>query len=156
MDVHFVYEFVEIILMASAKINEGLNCLVRIRRDVLTLSGGEDREHVIGEGSEVGDGAVDIGGFVDADERFVEDGEEVAEELEGDGFFDHGEHLGFVALSSVHLEELFEVCKELGALFHLLVDLWMISRLLGHLQGLLTLSTALFQATKALKTVPIC
>ena len=49
MDVHFVYEFVEVVLMASTKINEGLNCLVRIRRDVLTLSGGKDREHVVGE-----------------------------------------------------------------------------------------------------------
>lgn len=104
MDVHFVYEFVEIVLMASTKINEGLNCLIWIRRDVLTLSRGEDREHVVGEGSEVGDGAVDIGGFVDANEGFVEDGEEVAEEMEGDGFFDYREHLGFVALSSVHLE----------------------------------------------------
>lgn len=127
MDVHFVYEFVEIILMARTKINEGLNRLVWVRRDVLTLSGGEDGEHVVGEGSEVGDGAVDIGGFVDADEGFVEDGEEVAEEVEGNGFFNHGEHLGFVALSSVHLEELFEVGKELGALLHLLVDLWMVS-----------------------------
>lgn len=156
MDVHFVDEFVEIILMASTKIDEGLDCLVWIGGDVLTLSGSKDGEHVVGEGSKVGDGAVNIGRFVDADERFVEDGEEVAEEVKGDGFFDHGEHLGFVALSSVHLQELFEVGEELGALLHLLVGLWMISSLFGHLHGLLTLSTALFQATKALKTVPIC
>ena len=76
--------------------------------------------------------------------------------MEGDRFFNHGEHLGFVALSSVHLEELFEVGKELGALLHFLVDLWMVSQIWDHLHGLLTLSTALFQATKALKTVPIC
>lgn len=103
VDVYFVNEFVEIILMASAEIDEGLDCLVWIGRDVLTLSGGEDGEHVIGEGSEVSDRAVDIGGFVDTDEGFVEDSEEIAEEVEGDRFFDHREHLGFVALPSVHL-----------------------------------------------------
>ena len=156
MDVYFVNEFVEVILMASAEIDEGLDGLVWIGGDVLTLSGSEDRERVVGEGSEVGDGVVDIGGFVDADKGFVEDGEKVAEELEGDGLFDHGEHLGFVALPSIHLEELFEVGEELGALLHLLVDLWMVSSVFGHLDGLLTLSTALVQATYALKTVPIC
>ncbi len=96
-------EFVEIILMPSTKIDEGLDRLVWIGGDVLTLSGGEDGERVVREGSEIGDGAVDIGRFVDANKRFVEDGEEVAEEVKGDGFFDHGKHLGFVALPSVHL-----------------------------------------------------
>lgn len=127
MDVHFVDKFVKIVLMTSTQINEGLNRLVGIRRDVLTLSGGEDGEHVVGEGSKVCDGIVNIGGFVDADEGFVEDGEEVAEEAERDWFFNHGEHLGFVALSSIHLEELFEVGKKLRALLHLLVDLWMVN-----------------------------
>lgn len=156
MDVDFVDEFVEIVLMSSAEVNEGLDCLIWIGGNVLPLSGGEDGEHVVGKGSEVGNGVVDIGGFVDADERFVKNGEEVAEEVEGNRFFDHGEHLGFVALPSVHLEELFEVGEKLGALLHLLIDLWMVSPSIGHLHGLLTLSTALFQATKALKTVPIC
>ncbi len=156
MDVYLVDEFVEIILMASAEIDEGLDGLVWISGDVLTLSGGEDGEHIVGKGSEVGDGAVDIGGFVDADEGFIEDGEEIAEEAEGDRLFDHGEHLGFVALSRVHLEELFKVGKELGALLHLLVDLCMVSPVHGHPHRPLTLSTALFQATKALKTIPIC
>ena len=68
-------EFVEIILMASAEIDERLDCLVWIGGDVLTLRGGKDGEHVIGEGSEIGNGVVDVGGFVDADEGFVEDGE---------------------------------------------------------------------------------
>lgn len=156
VDVDFVNELVKIILMASAEIDEGLDCLVWIRRDVLTLSGSEDGEHIIGEGSEVGDGTIDIGGFVDADQGLVEDGEEVTEEVEGDGLFDHGEHLGFVALPSVHLKELLEVGEKLGALLHLLVDLWMVSPFFGDFHGPLTLSTALFQATKALKTVPIC
>ena len=102
MDVNFMYEFVKIILMASAKVNEGLDRLVWIGRDVLSLSREEDGEHVVGKGGEVADGAVDVGRFVDADEGFVEDGKEVAKEAEGDGFFDHREHLGFVTLSSVH------------------------------------------------------
>lgn len=156
VDVHLVNKFVEVVLMACAKIDEGLDCLIWIRRDVLALSGCEDGEHVVGEGCEVSDGTVDIGGFVDANQGFVKDCEKIAEEVEGDGLFDHGEHLGFVALPSVHLKELLEVGEKLGALLHLLVDLWMVSPLFDHVYGPLTLSTALFQATKALKTVPIC
>ena len=123
MDVDFVNKFVEVILMTSAEIDKGLDCLVWIGGDVLTLSRGKNGEHVVGEGSEVGNGVVDVGGFVDADEGFVENGEEVTEKVEGDGFFNHGEHLGFVALSSVHLQELFKIGEKLGALLHLLVDL---------------------------------
>ena len=147
MDVHFVHEFVEVVLVASAEVDEGLDGLVGVGGDVLTLSGGEDGEHVLGEGGEVGDGVVDVGGLVDADEGFVEDGEEVAEQVQGDGFFDHGEHLGFVALPGVHLQELFEVGEELGASLHLLVDLSKVSMVFGPLHGLPTFSTALVQAT---------
>ena len=101
--VHFVNEFVEIILMAAAEIDEGLDRLIRIGRNVLTLSSSEDGKHIISEGSEVGDGAVDVGRFVHADEGFIEDGEEITEKAKGDRFFDHGEHLGFITLPSVHL-----------------------------------------------------
>ena len=103
MDVDFVDEFIEIVLVPSAEINEGLDCLIWIGGYVLPLSGGEDGKHIVGKRSEVGDGVIDIGRFVDADEGFVENGEEVTEEVEGDRLFDHGEHLGFVALPSVHL-----------------------------------------------------
>lgn len=103
VNVHFVDEFVEIVLMPSAEVDEGLNCLIGIGGNVLTLSGGEDGEHVVGEGSEVGNRIIDIGGFVDTDKGFVEDGEEIAEEVKGNRLFDHGEHLGLVALPSVHL-----------------------------------------------------
>ena len=80
-----VDEFVEIMFMASAEIDEGLDCLIGVSGDVLSLGSFDDCEHVVGEGGEVGDAAVDVGGFVDADEGFVKDGEEVAEELEGYG-----------------------------------------------------------------------
>ena len=116
-------EFVKIVLMASAKINERLDSLIRVGRNVLALSGTKDGEHVVGEGSEVCNGVVDIGGFVDAYEGFIEDGEEVTKEAKGDGFFDHRKHLGFIALPSVHLQKLLKVCEELGALLHLFVDL---------------------------------
>ena len=88
MNMDFVDEFVEIILMSCAQVNERLDGLVGVGGDVLALREVEDVEHVVCERSEVGDGIVDVCGFVDADEGLVEDGEEVAEELEGDGFFD--------------------------------------------------------------------
>ena len=101
MDVDFVDKLIEIVLVAGAEVDKGLNGLVRVGGDVLALEGGEDREGVVREGGEVGDGIVDVGGFVDADEGFVEDCEEVAEEVQGYGFFNHGLHLDFVALAGV-------------------------------------------------------
>lgn len=121
VDVDLVDEFVEVVLVAGAEVDEGLDGLVRVGGDVLALGLGEDGEHVVGEGGEVADAAVDVGGFVDAHEGLVEDGEEVAEELEGDGFFDEGEHACFVTLAGVHFEELLEVCEERGAGFHAVI-----------------------------------
>lgn len=109
VNVDLVDKFVEIVLVAGAEIDEGLHRLVRVGGDVLALGEVEDTEHVIGKGGEVGDGVVDVCGFVDADEGLVEDGEEVAEELQGDGFFDDGEHHRLIPLAGVHFEELFEV-----------------------------------------------
>jgi hypothetical protein len=51
----------------------------------LALAGLDGTDRVVDEEGEVGDGVVDVCGFVDADERLVEDGEEVAEELERGG-----------------------------------------------------------------------
>ena len=70
---------------AGAQVDEGLHGLVRVSGDILALRSIYDGDGVVGEGGEVGDAAVDVGGFVDADKGFVEDREEVAEELEGDG-----------------------------------------------------------------------
>ena len=82
MDVDLVDEFVEVVFVAGAKVDEGLDGLVRVGGDVLALGALDGDEHVVGEGGEVGHAVVDVGGFVDAHEGFVEDGEEVAEELE--------------------------------------------------------------------------
>ena len=102
MDMDLMNEFVEVILVSTAQIDKGLDGLVRVGGDVLALGGFEHAEHVICEVGEVGDGGVDVCGFVDAYERLVKDGEEVAEEVQGYGFLDYGEHHCFVALSGVH------------------------------------------------------
>ena len=83
--VDLVHELVEGVLVSGAQVDERLHRLVRVGADVLALRGFDDSHGVIGEGGEVGDGAVDVGGFVHAHEGLVEDGEEVAEELEGGG-----------------------------------------------------------------------
>lgn len=88
MEMDLVNESVEVFLMACAKINEGLDCLIGVGGDVLALGALEHAEHVVGEGGEVSDTVVDVGGFVDADKRFVEDCEEVAEELKRHGLSD--------------------------------------------------------------------
>jgi len=79
VDMHFVDELVEVVFMSGAEVDEGLDGLVWVGRDVLPLGFVDDGEHVVGELGEVCDTIVDVGGFVDADKRFVEDGEEVAE-----------------------------------------------------------------------------
>lgn len=81
MDVDLVHEFVEVVLVAGAEVDEGLDSLIGVGRDVLPLGGLDNFDGVIDEHGEVGDAAVDICGFVDANEGFVEDCEEVAEEL---------------------------------------------------------------------------
>lgn len=85
VDVDFVDEFIEVVFVAGAEVDERLDRLVGIGGDVLALGALDGDEHVVGEGGKVGDAVVDVGGFVDADEGFVEDGEEVSEELEGYG-----------------------------------------------------------------------
>ena len=85
VDVDFVDEFVEVVLMAGAEVDEGLDRLVWVCGDVLALHLVKDAKHIVDEGGEVGDAVVDIGGFVDADEWFVEYCEEVAEKLECHG-----------------------------------------------------------------------
>lgn len=83
VDVNFVDEFVQVVFVAGAEVNEGLDCLVWVGGDVLALGGFYHFYGVVGELGEVGYGTVDVCGFVDANEGFVEDLEEVAEEFEG-------------------------------------------------------------------------
>lgn len=82
MEMDLVNESVEAFLMTRAKVDEGLDCLIGVGRDVLTLSALEHAEHVVGEGGEVTDAIVDVGGFINPDKRLVEDCEEIAKELE--------------------------------------------------------------------------
>ena len=82
VDVDFVDKLVEVVLVSSAEVDEGLYSLIRICGDVLALGSGDYENCVVGEGGEVGDGGVHVRGFVDADERFVEDGEEITKEVE--------------------------------------------------------------------------
>ena len=103
VDMYFVHEFVEVVFVPRAQVDEALHGLVWVRGDVLPLRGFEHAEHVVRKIGEVGHGGVDVGGFVYAHERFVEDGEEVAEEVQRYGFFDYREHHRFVALPCVHL-----------------------------------------------------
>jgi hypothetical protein len=79
--VYLVDELVEIVLVACAEVDERLDCLVGICRDLLSLAGFDGLDCVIDEYSEICDAVVDVCRFVDSDERFVENGEEVAEEL---------------------------------------------------------------------------
>ena len=140
MQVHFVNELVQVVLVTLAEVDEHLYCLVRVGGDVLPLGRFDDADCVIHECSEVGDRAVHIGGFVDTDERFVEDGEEVAEKVESrrlivllvsckdrllkhSYFIDQAQHHDLVSLSHVQLEQLLQMRVKLRALLQLLVDL---------------------------------
>ena len=84
MNVYFVYEFVKVVLVPCAEVDERLDGLIRIGGDVLTLGLFDDDKHVVCKIGEVRDAVIDIGRLVYADERFVEDSEEIAEELECD------------------------------------------------------------------------
>ena len=61
MDVNLVDEFVEVIFMASAKVNEGLNGHIGVSRYVLPLGFVDDGYSIVREISKVRDRIVDIG-----------------------------------------------------------------------------------------------
>ncbi len=107
MGMDLMYKFVEIILVAATKVNEGLNSLVWVGGNVLALSSRKNRKHIIKEGGKIGDRVVDIGRFVNPDEGLIEDRKEVAKEVKGNGFFDDARHHSLVPLSSVHFQDLF-------------------------------------------------
>ena len=87
MDVNFVDEVVEVVLVPGAEIDKGLNGLIWIRRDILSLGFLHNLKHVISESCKVSDAIVDVGGLVDADEGFIKYREEVTEELESYGLY---------------------------------------------------------------------
>jgi len=82
MDMYFVNKLVQIILMTCAEIYESLHGLVRIGGKILALCGLDDSDGIGDKVGEIDDAIIDVCGFVDADEGFVEDLEEVTEELQ--------------------------------------------------------------------------
>lgn len=82
MLVHLVNELVEVILVAGAQIYEGLHGLIGVCRNFLPLTSFDGFDGVIGEHGEVGNTVVNVCGFVYTDKRFVEDGEQIPEELQ--------------------------------------------------------------------------
>ena len=93
MGVDFVDEFIEVVLVSLAEVDEGLDCLVGVGGDVLLTAFVDDLvllvgvgvggrtylDHVVDEDREVGDAVVDVRRLVYPDQRFVEDRKEVSE-----------------------------------------------------------------------------
>ena len=77
-------EIVEVVFVAGTEIYEGLDCLVGVGRNILTLSSFDYDKHVVRKSREVGNAVINIGGFVDTNKRFIENGEEVTEQLKCD------------------------------------------------------------------------
>lgn len=82
--VDFMYEFVEIVLVTTTKVDERLHGLIWVGRDVLSLGFVEDSKGIVGEERKISDAIIDICRFVNADKRLIEDGKEVPEKLESD------------------------------------------------------------------------
>ncbi len=79
--VYFVNEFVELVFVTGTEINESLDSLVGICGDFLPLTSLNCFDRVVYKYCKIGDTAVDIGRFVDADKRLIEDCEQVPEKL---------------------------------------------------------------------------
>lgn len=140
MNMDLVYKFVKVVFVACTQINKRLNGLVRVCRNFLSLASFYGLDRIIDKHSKVCDAVVHVRRFVNADEWFVKDGKEVAEELEGRRLilsmdvllgmsgryaylFDNLQHHKLISLSQTQLEVLLEMRKELGALSQIFVDL---------------------------------
>ena len=75
MVVYLVNELVEIVFVSGAKIDEGLDCLVGVGGNVLSLACFNDTDHVVKECSEICDAVVDICRLVNSYKGLIEDGE---------------------------------------------------------------------------------
>ena len=82
VDMDLVYKFVEIVLVTRTEIDECLDGLVGICRNLLPLAGFDGLDRVIDEHGEIGNTVVYVRRFIHTDERFIEDGEKIAEELQ--------------------------------------------------------------------------
>jgi hypothetical protein len=103
VEMHLVDKLIEVVFMTGTQVDKGLDSLVRVCRDILALASFDCADGIVNEHGEVGDAVEDVGGFIDANEGLVEDGEEVAEELECCGFFYELEHHLLVSLSKAKL-----------------------------------------------------
>lgn len=83
-----MHKFVEVVFVARTKVDKGLDGLIGICGNFLTLTGFDGFDCVVGEDSKVSNTVVDVRRLVHADKRFVKDGEEVTEELESRGLQD--------------------------------------------------------------------
>lgn len=72
-------KFVEVVLVASAEVDEGLDGLVGVRGNVLSLASLDDLDCIVDEERKVCDAVIDVRRFVYPDKRLVEDCEQVAE-----------------------------------------------------------------------------
>jgi hypothetical protein len=79
VDMYLVHKFVKVVLVPSTQVDEALHSLIRISGDILPSCFLDHSDPVIGEDGKIRDAAVNIGGFVHAHKRLVEDTEEVAE-----------------------------------------------------------------------------
>ena len=172
MDVDFVDKLVEVVLMASAKVNEGLNRHIWVSRHVLSLRFIYDGYGVVRKVGKVCNRVVNIGRFVDSDEGFVEDGEKIAEELQRNGLRisvarterAKGKYRltssmtdSIIVLSRCLVQSRRNCLSDENSWAPCFISSSTCTRKSCYLscRGLLTFSTALFQATYALKTFPM-
>lgn len=67
MNMHFVHEFVETVLVAGTHVDKCLDGLVGVCRNILTLTAFDYGDGIVGKCCEIGNAIVNIGGFVYAD-----------------------------------------------------------------------------------------
>jgi len=75
MVVYLVDKLVEVVFVSGAKVDEGLDCLVGVGGNILSLACFDDTDHVVKECSEICDAIVDICRLVDSYKGLIEDGE---------------------------------------------------------------------------------
>jgi hypothetical protein len=67
VEVDLMNELIEVVLVARTKVDECLNCLVRVCGDLLSLASLDGLDRIIDEYREICDAVVDVRGLVDAD-----------------------------------------------------------------------------------------
>jgi len=142
VDVHLMDELVEVVLVPGAQIDEGLDRLIGIRGHLLRLCLFDHDDHIIDEDGEVRYRVVHVRRLVHSNERLVEDGEQIAEQLQRDrlenvstggragegmqatNLLDHRLHHFLIPLSGVELQELLQVRKVLSIILDFVVNLF--------------------------------